>query len=69
MHHSMAVKCTTQLGAASPVVSDDSSRPAPAVRPLVLTPLNRLPAAMWAATREEEQAVSTLTAGPLKAKV
>ena len=52
-----------------PVVSGDSSRPAPAVRPATVTPLKMLPAAMCEATREEEQAVSTLTAGPLKAKV
>ena len=52
-----------------PVVSGDSRRPAPAVNPLLVTPLNTLPAAMCEATRDDEQAVSTLTAGPLKAKV
>ena len=52
------------------VVSGESSSPTPAARAAVQpAPPHTLLAAMWEATSEEEQAVSTETAGPLKAKV
>ena len=46
-----------------------SSKPTPAAIPAEDTPRAMYPAARCAATRDEEQAVSTLSAGPFSAKL
>lgn len=50
-------------------VSGDSVRLAPAAAAALMTPDLRLSAAVCAATREEEQAVSMDRAGPCRAKL
>jgi hypothetical protein len=49
------------------VGSGDNSRPTPAVRAAPLAPRSTAPEAKCVATRDEEHAVSTLAACPLKA--
>lgn len=55
--------CSWQIAT---VVVGDSMRFTPAATAAEASPLSRLLCAMWAATRDDEQAVSVLMQGPVK---
>lgn len=58
--------CSWQMAT---VVSDDSMVLTPAATAMVASPLSRPLCARWPATRDDEQAVSVLTQGPVNPKV